>query len=137
MIEFLQIFDTDFVLLCNRRQRFSFGHDMRIGVARRCRGSGSAPGRRSTWRRLADHDAGMGRLLFDFQNLLGKGIDLRVNLVEFFRERLDLWRRRVFWGLRESNSTPNNESCRSHELHRGNFGISGRVRQARGMAQSA
>src|SRR5207248_10391438 len=102
---------------------------MRITAVWACRRSGSARGWRSTRLRLADHDPGMRHLLFDFQNLLRKGIDFSVNLVDFFRERFDLRRRRIFWRLRESNGDGNKNCGNSKNLNGGKLGLTAEVGQ--------
>src|SRR5438045_3706662 len=58
---------------------------------RRCRGT-----RNWGWRRLANHRPRTGNLLFYLQNLLGKRIDLGVDLIDLFFKRGNLAGR---WGI--------------------------------------
>ena len=98
MIKFLKLFHADLVLFGNGSQRLAAGHDMSITIAR-CRMRGFVRRCRSirnwAWRRLPNHHSRTRNLLFQLQNLLGKRVDLGVDLIDLFFKRGNLVGR---WG---------------------------------------
>ena len=136
MIKFLQLFHTDFVLLGNGGQRFTAGNDVGVVVAHG-RMRGVARHRRSSRHRgrryLPNHCSGTRNLLFKFQDLLRKRIDLGVDLVDFFFERARFtWRWRILRWLGERTSDGEQENrTESKKFHSRNSDTGGQGWQAR------
>jgi hypothetical protein len=136
MIKFLQLFHTDFVLLGNGGERFTAGNNVGVTITHR-RMRGVARHRRSSRHRgrryLPNHCSGTRNLLFKFQDLLGKRIDLGVDLVDFFFERARFtWRWGILWWLGEPTGDREQENrAESKKFHSRNSDTAGEGWQAR------
>lgn len=136
MIKFLELFHADFVLLGNGGECFTAGNNVGVTIAYG-RMRGVTRHRRSSRRRgrrcLPNHCSGTGNLLFKFQDLLGKRINLGVDLIDFFFERARFsWRWRILWWLGEPAADREQENrAESEEFHSGNSDIGPKGWQAR------
>ena len=94
VIKLLQFFHANFVLLADRGQRFTPGDNVSSAVSWM---RGLARRRGGSWHwartRFPDDRSGTRGLLFQFQNVLGKCVDLGVEFIDFpFQREHFAWR---------------------------------------------
>jgi len=124
------------VLLGNGGERFTAGNDVGVVVAHG-RMRGVARHRRSSRHRgrryLPNHCSGTRNLLFKFQDLLRKRIDLGVDLVDFFFERARFtWGWGILWWLGKPAGDREEENrAESKKSHSRNSDTGGEGWQAR------
>lgn len=121
MIKLLKFFHADFVLLGDGGQRFTPGDDVAGAVGWWMHGLARRRGSIWYWARTSfpDHRSGSRGLLFQFQNVLGKCVDLGIELIDFpFQRKHFARRRRRLRRLREcSDSWEKKDRAESERLH--------------------
>ena len=131
VIKLLQFFHADFVLLGDGGQRFTPGDDVASAVGWWMHGLARRRGAIWYWARTSfpDHRSGPRDLLFQLQNVLGKCVDLGIELIDFpFQRKHFARRRRRLRRLREcSDSWEKKNRAESERLHSEIFTSGGRT----------